>query len=118
MDLLHSARRSLFGRAGTRSGGGFLAFGSYTINGDSAPRVTYARALLKPFFMRYTAFMTRGPQHTASSTNHKHHRDNQTRWHTAPTSPHALGRRVRALPVGRQKGWRKKKPGKRAPRTR
>jgi hypothetical protein len=30
----------------------------------------------------------------------------------------ALGRRVRALPVGRQKGWRKKKPGKRAPRTR
>jgi len=31
---------------------------------------------------------------------------------------HALGRRVRALPVGRQKGWRKKKPGKRAPRTR
>ena len=30
---------------------------------------------------------------------------------------HALGRCVRALPVGRQKGWRKKKPRKRAPRT-
>ena len=25
---------------------------------------------------------------------------------------HALGRRVRALPIGRQKGWRKKGPDK------